>query len=432
VVFGKKTATPIDLSAVSSGIGGFAINGVSNGDLTGFSVCDAGDVNGDGLADMILTAPANSGIDGGSNFARAYVVYGKTSTNAINLSQVALGVGGFVLNGGDVNQNASMTASNIGDVNGDGLSDFILGAPLKGGSFEGVSYVIFGKTDQSAIDLKYLGINGFSIKGSLENGFSGFSVSGAGDVNGDGLSDLIVSEPGTAGNIGRSYVILGSTTGKFTTITKVDQMGTSGNDNLNDGGVVKTLIGGAGNDILTATAASVLYGGQGNDTFIIGQAMITALQSPIGQGGNTNKLARIDGGHGEATANFSIDTIQLAGANLILDFTKISNQSGSSIDGGSRVDSIERIMMTDSTQKILLTAADVLDMGTTGAFSFINKGPQLMISSTAAGTSKGTLDLVDAGWKKSIALTFEGETYYRWINSSSTCMLYVEDKILVL
>jgi hypothetical protein len=89
-------------------------------------------------------------------------------------------------------------------------------------------------------------------------------------------------------------------------------------------------------------------------------------------------------------------------------------------------------MMTDSTQKILLTAADVLDMGTARAFSFVDKGPQLMISSTAAGTSKGTLDLVDAGWSKSTGFTFEGETYYRWINSSSTCMLYVEDKILVL
>ena len=359
-------------------------------------------------------------------------MYGKTGTGAINLSQVALGVGGFVINAGDVNQHASMTVSNIGDINGDGLSDFILGAPFKGANYEGVSYVIFGKTDQSAIDLKNLGANGFSINGNLEYGYSGLAVSGAGDVNGDGLSDLIVSEPGAAGNIGRSYVIFGSTTGKFTAITKVDQMGTSGNDNLSDGGVVKTLIGGTGDDTLTATAASVLYGGRGNDTFIIGQAMITALQSPAGEGGNINKLARIDGGHGETVSIASHDTIQLVGANLILDFTKISNQFGSSIDGGSRVDSIERIMMTDSTQKVLLTMTDVLDMGTTGAFSFTEKGPQLMISSSAGGTSKGTLDLVDAGWTKGTVFTYQGETYFRWSNSSAELKLYVEDSITVI
>jgi hypothetical protein len=89
-------------------------------------------------------------------------------------------------------------------------------------------------------------------------------------------------------------------------------------------------------------------------------------------------------------------------------------------------------MMTDSTQKILLTMADVLDMGTTGAFSFVDKGPQLMISSSSGGTSKGTLDLVDAGWTKGTAFTYEGETYFRWSNSSATLKLYVEDSITVI
>jgi hypothetical protein len=297
---------------------------------------------------------------------------------------------------------------------------------------EGRSYVVFGKPDQTPVDLLNLGNRGFVIKGDGDSAFSGASISGAGDINGDGLSDLIISAPGAAGNAGRSYVIFGSTTGKFSTLTKVDQMGTSGSDNLTDGGISQTLIGGQGNDKLTSNAASVLYGGKGNDTFIIGQAMVTALQSPLGQGGNVNKLARIDGGSPDTNDAYWYDTIQLSGANLTLDFTKISNQSGKSLGGGSRIESIERITMTDATQKILITAADVLDMGSGGAFNLMDKGSHVMISSTVSGGAKGTLDLVDAGWTKGPVRTFESETYHLWTNSSALISLYVEDNIVVI
>jgi hypothetical protein len=80
------------------------------------------------------------------------------------------------------------------------LDDLIVGAPyanLDGKSFAGKSYVVFGKVNSSAINLSAIAdannpTGGFVMNGEVTGGESGASVSSAGDVNGDGLDDLIV------------------------------------------------------------------------------------------------------------------------------------------------------------------------------------------------------------------------------------------------
>src|SRR5687768_4167715 len=217
VVFGKSAGSAIDLSAVAAGTGGFVINGQCAADFSGRSVAGAGDVNGDGLADLIVGAYVSDPAAGDAA-GRSYVVFGKNAGGAIDLSAVAAGTGGFVINGQCANDLSGTSVAGAGDVNGDGLADLIVGAAESdpaAGNRAGRSYVVFGKSDSSAIDLSAIaaGTGGFVINGQCTNDESGRSVAGAGDVNGDGLADLIVgayaSDPAAGSYAGRSYVVFG-------------------------------------------------------------------------------------------------------------------------------------------------------------------------------------------------------------------------------
>ena len=144
MVFGKAGSTAVDLSSVAAGTGGFVINGQSGSDNSGYSVSSAGDINGDGLADLIVGAyqadPA-AGTDAG----RSYVVFGKTGTAAIDLSAVAAGQGGFAINGQSAGDYFGFSVSAAGDINGDGYADLAVGAYAAdpNGNNSGKSYIIY-------------------------------------------------------------------------------------------------------------------------------------------------------------------------------------------------------------------------------------------------------------------------------------------------
>ncbi len=221
VVFGKADGTPVSLSAVAAGMGGFVINGIDPLDRAGRSVAGAGDVNGDGLDDVIVGA---YGADpGGNSYAgESYVIFGKADGAQVSLVNVALGFGGFVINGIDPSDLSGRIVSGAGDVNGDDLHDVIVGAytaDSAGNEGAGESYVVFGKADGAAVNLSTVaaGVGGFVINGIDPGDGSGRGVSGAGDVNGDGLDDVIVGAPGgdPAGvsNAGESYVVFGKADG---------------------------------------------------------------------------------------------------------------------------------------------------------------------------------------------------------------------------
>ncbi|MGD1932687.1 MAG: cadherin domain-containing protein, partial [Leptolyngbyaceae cyanobacterium] len=220
VVFGQAEdfETALELSQLD-GSNGFVINGIGRLDFSGFAVSSAGDINGDGLDDRIYGA-SFADANGNNSAGESYVVFGQAEGFGATLELSALdGTNGFVINGIDEDDNSGFSVSSAGDINGDGLDDLIIGAypaDSNGNKGAGESYVVFGRAEgfEAAFELSELdGTNGFVINGIDERDRSGRSVSGAGDVNGDGIDDLIIGAPsaGPNGNkdAGESYVVFG-------------------------------------------------------------------------------------------------------------------------------------------------------------------------------------------------------------------------------
>ncbi len=197
VVFGTKK-WPLQMNFTDlNGNNGFAINGISAKDLSGYSVSGAGDVNGDGIADILIGAPWAH-----DNTGQSYVVFGNPLVWPAAIDLLLLnGNNGFAMDG--VN-GCGWSVSGAGDVNGDGIDDMLIGGT-------NTSYVLLGNQQAwpALIYFGYLdGNNGFAING-IEG--SSYAVSGAGDVNGDGIDDILIGIPfiENANQICRSYIVFG-------------------------------------------------------------------------------------------------------------------------------------------------------------------------------------------------------------------------------
>ncbi len=362
VVLGKASGfgAHIDLSSLD-GKNGFRLDGEHAFDYSGFSVSGADDINGDGFDDVIVGA-FGSDSDGNAS-GSSYVVLGKaTGFDAdMNLSSLD-GKNGFRLDGESVDDASGISVSRAGDFNGDGFGDVIVGASGadSNGDYSGSSYVVFGKASgfDAHMDLSSLdGKNGFRLDGGHSFDFSGYSVSSAGDVNGDGFDDLIVGAFGVNSNgydSGSSYIIFGR--------SDIDQggglpeiKGTEGDDTLKGNEVAEHFIAGAGNDnLLGRGGADVFDAGVGDDAIRIGDLT----------------FASINGGNGN-------DALHLAGSDMNLDLTAF----------GDRIHNIETICLYGRGDNTLTLTAETL-------LSLSGSTDTLKVH----GNSGDHIALQDSGW----------------------------------
>ncbi|MEZ5926133.1 MAG: FG-GAP-like repeat-containing protein [Hyphomicrobiaceae bacterium] len=219
VVFGKTTGFDASIDVADlDGSNGFQISGVSVNDEAGTSVASIGDVNGDGIDDLLIGAKGGRPNLAVGSTGAAYVVYGTTAGFAANVALSGLdGTNGYVLAGELFNEQAGISVSGAGDINGDGLNDFIIGAQNKS-SGTGAAYVVFGTDQPVGAQLALSGLdgtNGFQLIGAGSGTHLGWAVGSAGDVNGDGFDDIVVGAPytGSPANSGSAFVVFGKASG---------------------------------------------------------------------------------------------------------------------------------------------------------------------------------------------------------------------------
>lgn len=201
VFYGSTSlAASIDASAAN-----VKIIGEDGGDQLGISVA-TGDVNGSGILDILAGADQNTA--GGSAAGAAYVFYGSASL----ASSIDASAANVKLIGEDDEDNFGISISS-GDVNNNGITDILVGAQQTGPgiSHQGAAYVFYGSTSlPSSIDASLANVK---FSGEAEDDTFGISVSSGGDINLDGIIDLIVGATGNAGggtDRGAAYIQYGS------------------------------------------------------------------------------------------------------------------------------------------------------------------------------------------------------------------------------
>ncbi len=489
LLYGSASSTAVTLPASPAVTGtytnGFYIAPASGASYGGVLPTASGDFHGDGYSDFVLNNYDTT--------ATGYVVYGGSALGNLSMASLATAGNGRGFSISAVGAaSASYYATNTGDVNGDGLDDFILN------DGNGNDYVVFGKTDSSPVNLTALGSGGFVIQGNSAGSIDYTSdVDVIGDFNGDGLADLLISNTNLTsqgvkvggatvvyGRTGTSTVVLSALTPDqgfriqgISSDINLGQFGASAVGDVNgdgfadiaitarlddptnplrtDAGITRVVFGGVdklesmtfqalngdavgttGDDTLTGTSgANQLVAGDGNDTL-------------IGAGG----ADVLYGGRGN-------DTIVINASNITALYSNVDNasQAIARIDGGSGIDvlqldgagitldltairsaavtSVEHVDITGSgANTVKLSLTDVLQMGDNNLFdvntSAIDSRQQLMIS----GDADDKVVLTDlASWTQQSSSTFtrDGQTYNVWNHNTANAQLLIDQDILL-
>jgi Putative metal-binding motif/FG-GAP repeat len=245
---------------------GFRLTGEAKNDQLGVAVDGGGDVNGDGIADLIVGA---YGEDSGSATAGAsYIFHGPLTASLSALSADAK------LQGTSARGMSGSAVAFVGDMDGDGTDDVLVGAPSEGVfsyGYEGAAYLMLspssGTTTLNDADAR--------IQGPHKSALLGTDLAPAGDVDGDGWFDLIIGSPGMDptpyGDVGLAVLVLGPVTGDIRDLTLAhaqllgaavgDEAGAAvaGGSDLDGDGIDDVVVGAYGAEVGLLSAAGRAY-----------------------------------------------------------------------------------------------------------------------------------------------------------------------------
>jgi hypothetical protein len=199
---------------------GTRLIGSTTSEYVGNSVGGGGDVDGDDVADFVVSAHGAKSLSGASSAGHVYVLYGVTNASDTaatwptdtTIKAIAQdSTRGRIIDGAVMDTYLGRVVAIVGDVNGDRLNDIAISSSGWNNN-QGKVWVVWGKKRAEATNPLYVNTLDASkfveITGESTGNWFGWSIAG-GDFNHDGISDLLIGAYGYSSYTGRSYIVWG-------------------------------------------------------------------------------------------------------------------------------------------------------------------------------------------------------------------------------